>query len=131
MRTLEAVRNYSGNATPEGMDVDKGVQRLAMLVVFAAFNDMYGKSHRFVFSENSMEREGRWKGLHSRDGDRWRGFKVCAEEIEEFEASPAFDWWVSLMGGAPHRWHEIFRDYNKDGDARAMLEGAAQRLRED
>ena len=131
MGTVTATRYYCGNSTPEGMGVDKGVQELGMKVLFAALVDKFGKPHKFVYTSYSQQRADRWKGLHSTDDKRWRDFKVSVAEIEEFERSPAFDFYVALMGGSSQRWHEIFRDYGNVPDGPHILESAAQRLREE
>jgi len=127
------VKEYYGTSTPEAMDVDRGVQRLAMLVLFAALKDKYGKAHKFQFSEGESPHAGNreWRALRNTDDERWRDFVVSPEEVEDFEGDAAFDYWVALMGGDIRLWHRIFKDFNVDGDARRMLETASQRLREE
>ena len=134
MGTVTATRYYCGNSTPEGMDVDKGPQELAMRVILAALVDRFGiHPHKFLFSEWVHPKGGtrEWRALAAMDDERWRDFKVSVAEVEEFERSPAFDFYVALMGGSSQRWHAIFRDYGNVPDGPHILESAAQRLREE
>ena len=126
-----AVRKYYGSGTPEDMDVDTGVQELAARVLLAALKDKYGHAHTFQFTgcENPKGGNRKWRELRNTDDERWRDFEVSVAEVEEFEASPAFDDFVALMGGSPARWHEIFRGYGEEPDRERLLEAA--RLRED